>query len=69
MISETINYSSNFRDVVLVVRNLRLPGVKAIPFEPAIAFPSYVLHAQQRPEPAMAKVFLDCLREIAASQR
>jgi len=53
----------------LVVRNLPLSGVKAIPFEPAIPFPSYVLYAQQRPEPTLAKVFVDCLGEIVSSRR
>ncbi|MGO4328735.1 LysR family transcriptional regulator [Cupriavidus sp. 2TAF22] len=45
----------------VVVRSLKLPAVKAIPFEPAIAFQSYVLHNQQRAVPALAQAFLDCL--------
>jgi DNA-binding transcriptional LysR family regulator len=53
----------------LVVRCLRLPGVTAIPFEPAIAFPSYVLHADQHVEPALAAVFLECLREVSRPER
>jgi DNA-binding transcriptional LysR family regulator len=53
----------------LVVRSLRLPGVKAIPFEPAIAFHSYVLHAQQHVEPALAGVFLECLGEVSQPER
>lgn len=47
----------------LVVRNLQPAGVKAIPFEPAIAFRSYVLHAQQHVESNLAQVFMRCLRE------
>jgi DNA-binding transcriptional LysR family regulator len=50
----------------LVSRSLRLAGVKAIPFEPAIAFQSYVLHAQQHAAPALADAFLECLRRVAA---
>ncbi|MNK90243.1 HTH-type transcriptional activator CmpR [compost metagenome] len=44
----------------VVVRSLKLPGVRAIRFEPAIPFESYVLHNQQRPVPALAQAFLDC---------
>lgn len=47
----------------LVVRNLRPPGVKVIPFDPAIPFQSFVLHAQQYVESTLAKVFFDCLQE------
>jgi hypothetical protein len=36
--------------------------VRAIRFAPAIPFESYVLHNQQRPVPALAQAFLDCLR-------
>lgn len=46
----------------LVVRSLRPPGVKALRFEPAIGFRSHVLHARQHPQPALAGVFLECLR-------
>lgn len=50
----------------LVIRSLRIAGVKALPFEPAIVFNSYVLRARQHPEPALAGVFLDCLRRAIA---
>ncbi|MBY4947541.1 LysR family transcriptional regulator [Cupriavidus respiraculi] len=49
----------------MVSRSLRLTGVKAIPFEPAIPFQSYVLRAQQHAAPAMAAAFLDCLQRVA----
>nr|WP_245002047.1 LysR substrate-binding domain-containing protein [Cupriavidus pinatubonensis] len=51
----------------MVARNLKLQDVKAIPFEPSISFPSYVLHAQQQPEQAIAKAFMDCLSEVVGS--
>ncbi|ESH86950.1 LysR family transcriptional regulator [Cupriavidus sp. HPC(L)] len=50
----------------LVIRSLRIAGVKALPFEPAIVFNSYVLRARQHPEAALAGVFLDCLRRAIA---
>jgi DNA-binding transcriptional LysR family regulator len=50
----------------VVSRSLRLAGVKAIPFEPAIPFQSYVLHAQQHAAPALADAFLECLQRVAA---
>lgn len=49
----------------VVSRSLGVAGVKAIRFEPAIAFRSYVLRAQQHAEPALAHVFLECLRRAA----
>ena len=48
----------------VVIRSLRLAGVKTLRFEPAVEFRSYVLHARQHPEPALAAVFLDCLRRV-----
>lgn len=48
----------------VVVRSLKLPGVKAIPFDPAIPFESFVLHNQQHPTPALAEVFLDDVRHV-----
>lgn len=48
----------------LVVRSLRFPGLKVLPFEPAIHFESYVLHNQQYPVPALAQEFLDCVRHV-----
>lgn len=48
----------------LVVRNLKFPGVKVLPFEPAIHFESYVLYNQQHPVPALAQAFLDCVRHV-----
>jgi hypothetical protein len=48
----------------LVVRSLKPAGVKAIPFEPAIAFQSHILFNQQRPVPALARWFLACLQRV-----
>ncbi|SDP49987.1 DNA-binding transcriptional regulator, LysR family [Ralstonia sp. 25mfcol4.1] len=47
-----------------VVRTLRFPGLKALPFEPAIEFESFVLINQQHPVPALAQEFLECVREV-----
>lgn len=46
----------------MVIRSLKLAGVRAIRFEPAIPFESFVLHSQQRPMPALAQQFLACVR-------
>ena len=51
----------------VVTRSLKLPGVKVIPFEPAIYFESYVLHSQQHPVPALAQEFLDCVHHVTRS--
>ena len=48
----------------LVVRNMSLPGVKALPFKPAVPFSRYVLVAQQHTESAQATAFLTCLAEV-----
>ncbi|PVY77957.1 DNA-binding transcriptional LysR family regulator [Cupriavidus alkaliphilus] len=49
----------------LVVRSLKPAGVKAIPFEPVIAFESHILFNPQRPVPALAQWFLACLRRAS----
>lgn len=50
----------------VVVRSLNLPRVRAIPFEPAIPFRSYLLHNRQRPVSALGNVFLECLMKVPA---
>jgi DNA-binding transcriptional LysR family regulator len=45
----------------LVSRSLQIPGIKEIPFEPAIEFVSYSLRPQQRVEQAMATEFFRCI--------
>ena len=42
----------------LVYQALELPGIVALPFEPAIEFASYSVHAQQRLEQELAGEFL-----------
>lgn len=51
----------------VVVRSVRPPGVKALRFEPAIPFRSYVLHAHAHAESALATVFLACLRKVVGA--
>ncbi|MCZ8220044.1 MAG: LysR family transcriptional regulator [Acidovorax sp.] len=45
----------------LVVRNMSLPGIKALPFTPTVPFARYVVVAQQRTESAQMTAFMDCL--------
>lgn len=47
----------------LVVRNMSLPGVKSLRFEPGVLFSRYVLIAQQHTVSAQMTAFLQCLRE------
>ena len=42
----------------LVYQALALPGIVALPFEPAIEFSSFSVHAQQRLEQELAGEFL-----------
>ncbi len=48
----------------LVVRNMSLPGVKVLRFEPDVQFSRYVLIAQQHTESAQLTAFMQCLAEI-----
>lgn len=48
----------------LVVRNMSLPGVKALAFTPTVPFSRYVLVAQQHTESAQTVAFLECLAEV-----
>ena len=45
----------------VLYRELAVPGVKAIPFEPAIHFKCHVVRAKQRPEQALVPEFLDAV--------
>jgi DNA-binding transcriptional LysR family regulator len=47
----------------LVVRSLRPPGIVTMPFDPAIPFPSYILHNEQHVESPQSQVFFECLQE------
>jgi DNA-binding transcriptional LysR family regulator len=47
----------------LVVRSLRPPGIVTMPFEPAIPFPSYILHNEQHLESPQTQAFFECLQE------
>jgi DNA-binding transcriptional LysR family regulator len=49
----------------LVVRYLHIQSLKAIPFEPAIAFESYLLRPQNRVEHSLSTAFYACLHEFA----
>ncbi|GGX30251.1 LysR family transcriptional regulator [Pigmentiphaga litoralis] len=45
----------------IVTRSLKLPGIRAIPFDPAVEFRSYVVRAPQFPATRLANFFLECL--------
>lgn len=47
----------------MVMRHLRIPGVKTLPFSPAVPFRQHILVAQQQAESSLAAAFLDCLRD------
>lgn len=47
----------------LIVRHLEIPGVQAIPFEPAVKFSRHMLTAQLQAESALMSAFLQCLAE------
>ncbi len=48
----------------LVVRNMSLPGIKALPFKPTVQFARYVVVAQQHTESAQMTAFLECLAMV-----
>lgn len=48
----------------LVLEALALPGVKVLPFEPAIHFTSYSVHAQQRLEQELVPEFLAAVKQV-----
>lgn len=48
----------------LVLRNLNLPGIKALPFTPTVPFSRFILVAQQHTESALMAAFLECLDEV-----
>lgn len=48
----------------LVVRNMSLPGIKVLRFEPAVQFARHVLIAHQHTESAQMTAFMRCLAEI-----
>ncbi|ALM84934.1 LysR family transcriptional regulator [Bordetella sp. N] len=45
----------------IVSRSMKIPGTKAIAFEPAIEFSSYVLRPTNTPGTRLAKAFLECV--------
>ncbi|WP_151637670.1 LysR family transcriptional regulator [Noviherbaspirillum aerium] len=48
----------------LVIRNLQIPSLKAVPFEPAIDFASYLLRPENRVEHSLATAFYACLQDV-----
>lgn len=51
----------------LVRRGLLLPELRALPFEPAVEFRSYAVHARQHVQPALAPVLLRHLDDALVS--
>lgn len=45
-------------------RALGIPGVEAIPFEPAIYFKCFSVRAKQRPEQSLVEDFLACFQDV-----
>lgn len=48
----------------LVVRNMSLPGIRAIKFAPPIQFSRYILMAQNYTKSAQVSAFLECLEKF-----
>ncbi|OZI31597.1 LysR family transcriptional regulator [Bordetella genomosp. 10] len=47
----------------IVSRSMKTPGMKAIPFAPAIEFSSYVLKPVNTPSPRLVRAFLECVEQ------
>lgn len=47
----------------LVMRHLKIPGVKSLPFSPTVMFSRHILTAQQHAESSLTAAFWECLRD------